>query len=187
MIEVGDVLFVDTNVLLTATDELRAHHHDARHILAGAAGKGFHLAVSGQILREYLVVATRPSDRNGLGLCSEDALRNVEAFLKHVVIYDETEAVSRRLRELVRTGALAGARIHDANVAATMLTHGLTKILTQNALDFDGLPGIVTLDLSDAAGTVSPTSATRGGKRLFGVSFHRQPVDSQRGCCEKTL
>jgi predicted nucleic acid-binding protein len=156
MIEVGDVLFVDTNVLLTATDELREHHRDAQHILTGAAGRGVHLAVSGQILREYLVVATRPSAGNGLGLRPEDALSNVEAFLKHVVVYDETEAVSRRLRELVRTGALAGTRIHDANVAATMLTHGLTKILTQNAPDFDGLPGITPLDFSDTVGTPTP-------------------------------
>ncbi len=51
---VGDVLFLDTNVLLTATDSSRPEHRDAMRLLNEAGGRGLHLAVSGQIFREYL-------------------------------------------------------------------------------------------------------------------------------------
>ena len=54
----GEILFVDTNVLLTATDELRPHHQAAQRLIAESGARGVHLAVSGQILREYLVDAT---------------------------------------------------------------------------------------------------------------------------------
>ena len=64
----GDILFVDTNVLLTATDESRPQHRDAGRLFGESGLHGLHLAASGQILREYLVVATRPPDTNGLGL-----------------------------------------------------------------------------------------------------------------------
>jgi predicted nucleic acid-binding protein len=150
----GDVLFVDTNVLLTATDEQRAHHKDALTVLGTAASKGIHLALSGQILREYLVVATRPRPSNGLGLSTADALANVDEFLRCVIVYDETEAVARRLRALVRSAGLSGTRIHDGNVAATMLAHGLTLILTQNAADFEAFAGLAIVTPAEAAQAV---------------------------------
>ena len=55
---VGEVVFVDTSVLLSATDESRSHHEEARRLIAESGTRGVHLAASGQILREYLVVAT---------------------------------------------------------------------------------------------------------------------------------
>ena len=60
MTTAGEILFADTNVFLSATDRSREHHAEARELLqAAGAGKAV-LAVSGQIIREYLVVATRP-------------------------------------------------------------------------------------------------------------------------------
>lgn len=148
-IKVGDVLFLDTNVLLAATDQSRRQHRAALRILGAATRGGFHLAVSGQIIREYLVVATRPPDVNGLGLSARDALRNVEEFKRRLAVYDETEAVSSRLCQLVRDAELRGKRIHDANVAAAMLTHGMSKLITENPGDFVGLAEIETVSIND--------------------------------------
>ena len=108
------------------------------------------MALNGQILREYLVVATRPAEANGLGLSGKDALANVDEFLRRMVVYDETEDVARRLRLLMRSCGLTGRRIHDANVAATMLANRLSQIMTQNADDFKGMPGVATVSLSEA-------------------------------------
>jgi predicted nucleic acid-binding protein len=55
---------IDTNVLLAATDEGRSEHHDALTILNNWPAGDTTLCISGQILREYLAVATRPADRN---------------------------------------------------------------------------------------------------------------------------
>ena len=146
-IKAGEFFFLDTNVLLAATDESRANHRAARAVFTEAQRSGCHLGVSGQILREYLVVATRPAAADGLGLNTEAAVRNVGAFARRTVFCDESEAVSVRLRRLAASGNLKGMRIHDANVVATLLAHGVSRLITENADDFQGFPEIEILPL----------------------------------------
>jgi predicted nucleic acid-binding protein len=38
--------------------------------------------------------------------------------------------------ELCRAVAVAGRQVHDANIVATMLAHGETRLLTMNRSDF---------------------------------------------------
>ncbi len=148
-ITVGEILFLDTNILLIATDESRPHHQFARKVIATHNRSGIHLGVSGQIIREYLVVATRVPEANGLGLGSDEALSNVEVFRQRLVFFDETEAVSNELRSLIGSCELTGKRIHDANVVATMLTHGLSKLITENQGDFSVFSDIKTAGLAE--------------------------------------
>ena len=147
----GDVLFVDTNVLLTATDASRPQHRDAERLFSESGLRGLHLVASGQILREYLVVATRPPETNGLGLQVRDATANVSEFLRWVHLCDETEEVARRLRQLALTFGLHGKRLHDANVVATMATHGIRVLVTQNPRDFAPFDEIDLMTIADIA------------------------------------
>ena len=150
----GDRLFIDTNVLLTATDESRPSHEAARRLIARAHGNALRPAASGQILREYLVVATRPVDVNGLGLDSRDAISNLGAFLRYIRLYDETEAVAERLRQLGRTHDLQGKRYHDANIVATMMVHGIHALVTENAGDFAPFADIEVVSIANVAAPV---------------------------------
>lgn len=147
----GDILFVDTNVLLTATDESRPQHRDARRLLGESGLRGLHLAASGQILREYLVVATRPLNVNGLGLHVRDATANISEFLRYIHLYDETVDVAHRLRQLALTYALHGKRLHDANIVATMSVHGIRALVTQNPGDFAPFDEIDPVIIADIA------------------------------------
>ncbi len=148
-ITVGEILFLDTNILLIATDESRPYHRFAKRIIATHNRSGIHLGVSGQIIREYLVVATRVPEANGLGLGSDEALSNVEVFRQRLVFFDETEAVSNELRSLIGSCELTGKRIHDAYVVATMLTHGLSKLITENQGYFLDFSDIKTAGLAE--------------------------------------
>ncbi len=149
-IETGDTVFLDTNILLIATDESREGHEAAVSLFARATAAGLHLAISGQVLREYTVVATRPLARNGLGLSLKDALANVREFRRSTVLCDETESVFDEWARLSQTCRATGARLHDVNIAATMLAHGVSCLVTENTPDFSGLPVISTLDLESA-------------------------------------
>lgn len=134
--------FVDTNVLLAATDESRSHYTAALAFLeAGVAGEQ-RLFASGQIFREYLVVATRPVEANGLGLTPSAALANIREFKGCVQRLDENMDVAERLLSLVSAHRLKGKRIHDANIVATMRVHGLARIRTNNPDDFAPFEGI---------------------------------------------
>ncbi len=149
---VAETLFVDTNILLTATDESRPLHDEAARFLAGSGPRGRPLVLSGQILREYLVVATRPPESNGLGLGARDAVANANEFLRHLHLVDETAEAARQLRRLARIHDLSGKLIHDANIIATMMAHGIAAVITRNARDFKRFEEIrvVGLDSSDA-------------------------------------
>ena len=133
---VPDRVMLDTNVLLAATDEGRPEHRDALTVLndwaAGQAG----LCTSGQVLREYLVVATRPAARNGLGLKLPDALANVRAIRERTTLLAEDARVGDRLLGLLADVECLDKQVHDANLVATMLVHGVGTIVTMNLADF---------------------------------------------------
>ena len=149
MMMAGSQLFVDTNILLTATDESRPLHSAATQILDGSFGEDLRLGASGQVLREYLVVATRPAEVNGLGLSVPDALANIDEFARHLDLYEETVAVSTRLRQLALDHDLRGKRLHDANIVATMAVHRISTLLTQNGSDFAPFRDIAVVAIPD--------------------------------------
>lgn len=142
---VADRAVLDTNVLLAATDEGRDDHHRALFALERWPALGTSVYTSGQILREYLVVATRPVERNGLGLSRLDALANVTVMRKRLHLLDENRHVVDRLADLVAEVDCGGKQIHDANVVATSLVHGIGAIATANIADFDRYRGFVTI------------------------------------------
>jgi predicted nucleic acid-binding protein len=127
---------LDTNVLLAATDEGRAEHKHALEVANDWPRQGTVLYVSGQILREYLAVATRPTQMNGLGMTQADAVANARAFRARARFLSEDDKVSDRLLNLLDEIACGGKQTHDANVVATMLVHGLEEIVTMNTGDF---------------------------------------------------
>ena len=128
--------FVDTNILLTASDSDRDHHAVCHEWLRSAYSGKHSLFLNGQVLREYLVVATRPNSENGLGMQPTAAQSNVVEFRKCIHLLDEKSGVSQTLLELVNQNHLKGKRIHNANIVATMMENGLIQILTINGKDF---------------------------------------------------
>jgi predicted nucleic acid-binding protein len=65
-----------------------------------------------------------------------DALADVERFSDLFDILEDGPAVTTQLVQLCRTVAVAGRQVHDANIVATMLAHGETRLLTSNRSDF---------------------------------------------------
>jgi len=129
-------VMIDTNVILSATDEGRAEHRQALQIFNDWVGRGTALYASGQVMREYLAVATRPADKNGLGLEQADALANVRAFRTRTSLLSEDSKVADCLLGLLDETRCAGKQVHDANVVATMLVHGIDSLITMNLGDF---------------------------------------------------
>ncbi len=140
-----DRVMLDTNVLIAATDEGRAEHHDALTVVNDWAAGHTELCTSGQILREYLAVATRPVSMNGLGLHLPDALGNVSAIRARVTLLAEDAKVADRLLGLLADVECRGKQVHDANLIATMLAYGIRAVVTMNTADFARFAGHVTL------------------------------------------
>jgi predicted nucleic acid-binding protein len=145
LVTTPDRVMLDTNVLIAATDEGRAEHRDALTVVNDWASRRTELCTSGQILREYLTVATRPAARNGLGLNLPDALGNVHAIRGRTTLLAEDAKVADRLLSLLADVDCRGKQVHDANVVATMLVHGVRAVVTMNMEDFARFEGHVSL------------------------------------------
>jgi predicted nucleic acid-binding protein len=63
----------------------------------------------------------------------------------HLVLADETKAVTDKLTELIREHPTGGKQIHDANIVTTMLTHDIRMLFTLNQDDFRRFEGKISL------------------------------------------
>ncbi len=117
----------------------------AQQLLESADEKQWVLVMTSQVLREYLVVATRPVKVNGLGLSALAAAQNITAFLSRVALLAESLETSKRLLTLVEEGRAAGKQIHDANLIAAALTLGVRRVVTDNAAHFKRFDDLLTV------------------------------------------
>lgn len=136
-------MVLDTNVLLAATDRSHESHGEALALLNHEARR---LALTPQIVREYLAVATRPVEANGLGMPGSDAAANMEQFLEDIELLPENIATSRSVMGLVDQNIAIGTQVHDANVVAVALAHGARAIVTGNTRHFVRFADSITIE-----------------------------------------
>ncbi|WP_182376646.1 PIN domain-containing protein [Nocardioides sp. WS12] len=136
-------VLLDTNVFLSATDTSRRSHAAALSLLEN---DGRALVVIPQIIREYLVVATRPLDVNGYGLPGPVAATNLDELLVGIDVLPETTEGSTLLRALVVTGRATGKQVHDANLVAMGLVHQVDVIVTDNARHFERFASTIRIE-----------------------------------------
>jgi len=60
-------------------------------------------------------------------------------------VLEDGPAVTERLLELLEEIPAGGRQIHDANIVATMLTHGERRLLTFNTADFRRYEDLIEL------------------------------------------
>lgn len=125
---------VDTNVLVHSSNAASPDHNRARTALARLHAEG-EVAVTRQILWEFLSATTRPQPWARAATLAE-AIQNTDEFARRFAILDDGPEVWRELMGLTRRFAFGGKQVHDANIVATMLAHGETRLLTFNGADF---------------------------------------------------
>jgi len=129
-------LFVDTNILVFASDAGSPFQSAAENELEQWRKQGTDLYISVQVLREYLAVTTRSAPTQTALPDYAAILGNISSFRATFHVLEGTRLVSEKLGELVQRFSVKGRQVHDANIAATMLTHGLQHLLTHNVGDF---------------------------------------------------
>ncbi len=127
-------MFVDTNVLVAARSANLPGRQAALDVLANAR-RTEPLRISRQVIREYLVVVTRPQTWAS-PLPMPEALLDASRFAAVFEVLEDSQAVTDMLANLCRNVPLAGKQVHDANIVATMLTYGERRLATFNVKDF---------------------------------------------------
>lgn len=133
---------VDTNRFVHSTVLGDIRHGESRDWLTTLQRRGTILCVTTQILREFLVVLTggRFFERR---FTVRDALAELEVLLPSLEVLDEPLGAAAILRDLVRRYDIQGHQIHDANIIAVMLYHGVSRLATYNRKHFDSFEEVM--------------------------------------------
>lgn len=128
---------IDTDILIAF--ELAAHprHQAAREIFAGLVAAGEELAISAQVLAEFVHVATdgrRFSEPMEIG----EALARAKAWIsdRETVVLVADEPVVRLAFEWMLAYQLGRKRVLDTLLAASYHAAGIKRLATLNEADF---------------------------------------------------
>ena len=136
----------DTNILLRSAQPAHPMHSDAVRAVSVLISGGERVCVIPQNLIEFWAVATRPVDKNGLGLTpaqSEAEVSKIESFL---TVLPDGPAIYPEWRRLVIAHAVSGKQVHDTRLVAAMNVHKIANLLTFNVDDFKRFSGITLIN-----------------------------------------
>jgi predicted nucleic acid-binding protein len=140
-------VLVDTNVVLRLAEPHHPQYAQAWVATRALIQRNHELCLVPQVHYEFWVVATRPTQQNGLGW----SLIQVEAEIHKLgppvfrFLRDERAIYSPWL-DLVRSYSVQGKNSHDARLVAAMLRHNITHLLTFNVGDFRRFREITVID-----------------------------------------
>jgi len=143
------LLMSDTNILLRSAQPSAPEHAVATGAVQKLRGRGDIVYITPQNLVEFWSVATRPAQVNGLGLTPVQADAETRALEALFPLLPDSPAIHSIWRQLVVSAVVSGRQVHDARLAAVMIAHGITRILTFNTSDFTRYPGITALHPQD--------------------------------------
>ncbi len=154
-------ILADTNVFLRLAQPDHPDGKVAFQALRLLGEAGYAISLTPQSCYEYYVVATRPVDRNGLGMTPADAVEDIEILIRRFRLLRDERGIFDAWVELVERHAVRGKPAHDARLAAAALRHGITCLLTFNSSDFKRYPALIVLDPADTASFASIPSVEK--------------------------
>lgn len=143
------LVLIDTSTLLRTLQPRHAQHETAARALEILPTHGRELHIVPQNLVELWVVATRPTDQNGLGMTPAAAATEITRLKGMFPLLPETPALYQAWEDLVIEHEVSGKPAHDARLVAAMRVHGLTAIVTFDKTGFSRYPDIEVLHPSD--------------------------------------
>lgn len=141
-------ILVDTNIVLRLGDKRHVMHPEALAAVDWLDSNGHECVIVPQVLYEYWVVATRPPEKNGLGMSVSDADAAISQSVEFFRLLLDERGIFTCWRELVAKNDVKGKNAHDARLVA-MQRHGLTDLLSFNKSDFARFAAISAVSPAD--------------------------------------
>ena len=127
---------VDTNVLLRSVQKSHPMQSEAVRAINLLLRNPEAVSVISQNLIEFWAVATRPENRNGLGLSVNETVEQIASFKSVFTLLPDTDGIFKEWERLVAQHQVLGKQVYDARLVAAMRVHSLTHLLTFNTNDF---------------------------------------------------
>jgi predicted nucleic acid-binding protein len=119
-------------------------HAQAEKLIQEQWDNDVEIWLSRQIIREYMVQVTRPQAfmRPLSASQVKDQVQTIESLFR---VAEDSRAVTAQLVELLRLYPTGGKQVHDANIVATMLIHGIPTLITTNIDDMQRFADRISL------------------------------------------
>ncbi|GAP97538.1 PilT protein, N-terminal [Leptolyngbya sp. NIES-2104] len=127
---------MDTNVILRFANTLDVNHSLVTSAIRKLLDQNNECVITSQVIIEFWVVATRPTNVNGFGWSVEQVKASVDRLLDRFPLLEDCPEIFPIWLELVSISSLKGKRIHDIRLVAVMLAYGVNHLLTLNPSDF---------------------------------------------------
>ena len=141
-------VLLDTNILLRSAQPNHPLCSQATRAVSKLIRQKDAVFFCSQNIAEFWNVATRPADRNGLGLSHEEVLHEVGSIERLLTLLPDVPAIYAAWKEIVRDHKVQGVKVFDARLVATMNVYAIDNLLTFNAADFKRYSKITALDPS---------------------------------------
>lgn len=136
---------LDTNILLRSADVSSFTHSLANDAIAQIIADDNECVITSQVLIEFWVVATRPTDVNGLGWSVSQTKDYVNDLLNNFMLITENIDIFPNWLRLVTDYNIKGKRTHDIRLLAVMKANNISHLLTFNSQDFIQLSDIIII------------------------------------------
>jgi len=143
------LVLVDSNILVFIANPLATLRQDCLDAVNKLGRRGDQPCVLPQNFYEFWTVATRPVPARGLGLTTAQAQSALIHLKSLFHLLPDTSAIYAEWERLVIQHAVSGKNTHDTRIAAGMLVHGVTHLLTYNGADFKRFAGITAIEPKD--------------------------------------
>ncbi len=147
-------ILADSGILLRLFDLTDPRHAAAQGAVRALLIQGHELVTAAQNIAEFWNVCTRPDTaRGGFGLSLVETELRLQRLERDFALLPELPTTYAIWRGLVVAHAVLGKQVHDARLAALMLSHGVTHLVTLNGRDFTRYPGLTAIDPLASAAT----------------------------------
>lgn len=136
------MIALDTNILVYARRRECPHHDAAKDLLLDLAEGDTPWAIPWPCIYEFVRVVTHPRVFNPPTPLAR-ALEDLASLLASpsLLVLGEARGHAAHMIGLARDGDARGNLIHDVHIAAIVLQHGVTELLTCDR-DFARFPGV---------------------------------------------
>lgn len=138
-------VLVDTNVLLRSAQPSHPLSSQAVHAVSKLIRQNESVFFCSQNIAEFWNVATRPVERNGLGLSPEEAAQEVGSIEKFLTLLPDVPAIYTAWKQIVTFHRVQGVKVYDARLVAIMTVHAVESVLTFNAVDFQRFSNVTAI------------------------------------------
>jgi|SRR5579859_1500601 len=130
-------VLVDTNILLRSAQPNHPLSSQATQAVSKLIRENETLFFCPQTIAEFWNVATRPAERNGLGLSPDEAMEDVGNIEGLLTLLPDVPAIYSAWKRIVATHKVKGVKVYDARLIAIMSVYEVEGILTFNTADFE--------------------------------------------------